>query len=168
MSIDITIYKLREGIQSLPDALTSSHEWHQIPSKLNGGAAESDMQGFVHQAPSHDANWVGWLKPYFEFDGSSPQVQSAGFALSYRVHGSLFALTFGTAWQSLARDAIEPDFGLIAALNQLKPNELHHLVTKTVDLRTRERSTYKHSGGRLDDFDLDMDVEWLRSAIRTY
>jgi uncharacterized protein (TIGR04141 family) len=160
-TMDLNIYLLRQGTK-LETAMPVGEDWRELERR--GRFAAAGMRAFARQSPPKPPSWVAWIEKVFNFGDEQPTNTTTAVLVLFPVKNRVFAATFGSAWRAVRPEHIERDFGLIVALNQVRPEQLRHLITKTIELRTRERSTYNHHGSRLREFDVDVDVEWLRSA----
>jgi uncharacterized protein (TIGR04141 family) len=163
VGVDLNIYLLRTGAK-LADVVPTTEGWRELPRVGRQDQDGARPRGFVRQSQPTPPQWLPWVRPVFDFGDDAPENTSSAMLVGFDVGGRVFAVTFGTGWRAVPTSQIEHDFGLVVALNQVQPEKLRQMVTKTIDLRTRERSTYNHAGAHLRDFDLDVDVEWLRSA----
>lgn len=167
MRQDLSIYLLRK--KTLPSAISAmaprlaAQNYVEAPP-LSGKKPDFRCACYIQKSSPSPPSWADFLAPHFSFSPASPMSQSAASIILVGAKRRTFAVTFGHARHALSDDLIEPDFGLRVALNEVEPNSLRHLSTKTLDWKTKERSTYHHAGGTAPEFALDLDVEWLRRA----
>ena len=168
MGLDIAIYLLREGTD-LDGSVLNDKIGAEYEEVTTHEEADFDIPHvcYVRKTEPKKAKWTAWLEPVFNFGNATPKNQSSGCVVVIEAEERLFALAFGTGRFGLDPACIEYDFGLRVALNKVHPDKLRQLVSKTVDIRTREKSTYHHAGGSIGDFAMDLDVEWLRSIAGT-
>jgi uncharacterized protein (TIGR04141 family) len=121
-------------------------------------------RAFLKTTPGHPPDWRAWVDSGFDLGDRALLTSGHGCLVLLLVKRRVFAACFGSGWSAVTRDLIEPDFGLTVALSQVDASRLRHLVTKNLERKTRERSTYRHGGGSVSDFAVDLEVEWLRSA----
>ena len=168
MGIDITLYLTRPGT-TLENIIQQDKIGENEGQYFAIGVRENadlplEHTCFVKRPQLNGTRWSDWLGSTFEFGELIPQNQSTGCVLSLHIGGRVFVLAFGTGRHAIRPTAIEYDFGLRVALHKVDPQRLRNLISKTVDIRTIERSTYHHTGGPVIDFSMDLDVEWLRSV----
>lgn len=164
MGVDITMYLMREGTE-----LDGVLQQDKIGSEFVAVEPRDDVDFdlphacYVKQTQPTKTKWSSWLEPVFDFGDLTPKNQSSGCVLAIEAGERVFALAFGTGRHAIDPARIEYDFGLRVALNKVHPDKLRQLVSKTVDIRTREKATHHHAGGGVGEFAMDLDVEWLRS-----
>ena len=168
MGIDITLYLTRPGT-TLENIIQQDKIGENEGQYFAIGVRENadlplEHTCFVKRPQLNGTRWSDWLGSTFEFGELIPQNQSTGCVLSLHIGGRVFVLAFGTGRHAIRPTAIEYDFGLRVALHKVDPQRLRNLISKTVDIRTIERSTYHHTGGPVIYFSMDLDVEWLRSV----
>lgn len=164
MGIDLTLFLLKQEIADLEHAipLQKREGLRRVP--IHPDANLGEYACWVKRNAARPPDWVTWLQEGFDFSATMPQIQSAGCVVLFQAATRLWAACFGTGWHTITTEVCERDFGLTVALNQVDPKLLRTLVTKTVDVKTRQRDTHKVAGGEVNEFDLDFDLEWLRSA----
>lgn len=165
MSMNLAIYLLRDGTTPdtsvLSDKIGAEYEEVTVREDVEFDAARVC---YVRKTEPKTTAWTSWLEPVFDFGDALPQNQSSGCVVIVEAKGRLFAIAFGTGRHALDPACIQYGFGLRVALNKVHPEKLRQLVSKTVDIRTREKSTYHHAGGSVSEFAMDLDAEWLRTV----
>jgi uncharacterized protein (TIGR04141 family) len=167
MSVDLTLNLLIERISSLDEVIPPEKrgltEFQQVP--LREGFTDRDsLSCWIKKNAPKPTDWSAWLEEGFDFGDKRPKSQSCGCVILIRSEQRIFAASFGTGRHAVPEDLIECDFGLTVALNEVNPRQLRTLVTKTIDVKTRQRDTKKAGGAEVPEFALDLDVEWLRAA----
>jgi len=167
MSVDLTLYLLKPAVTQIegvmPEEKCGADGYRQIPVR-HGFAAAGDMSCWVKNCEPKPPNWAAWLHDGFDFGDLAPRTQSTGCVVLLRVKDRIFAACFGTGRHAVPAEMIDYDFGLTVALNEVDPKQLRMLVTKSIDVRTRQRDTHQTAGADVPEFALDLDVEWLRGA----
>lgn len=164
MGIDLTLFLLKQEIVDLDHAIPLQKRDGLRRVRIHPDADLGEFACWIKRNAVRYPDWVAWLEDGFDFATEKPQVQSAGCVVLFRTAARIWAACFGTGWHAITTEVCERDFGLTVALNQVDPKRLRTLVTKTVDVKTRQRDTHKVAGGEANEFDLDFDLEWLRSA----
>lgn len=167
MSIDLSLYLLVAQVHDLDGVIPLEKqgpaEFQQV-SIRDGFSPGVEMTCWLKTSFARPADWTGWLEEGFDFGERRPQSQSSGCVVLVNSRGRVFAACFGTGRHAIPDILIEYDFGLTVALNEVDPRRLRALVTKTIDVKTRQRDTHKLGGANVPEFALDLDVEWLRAA----
>lgn len=167
MSVDLTLYLLKASVTELdgviPDEKRGADGFEPVGAREDF-AINEDIACWVKKNEPKPTGWCEWLEEGFAFRDRRPSTQSSGCVVLVRTAGRVFAACFGTGWFAIPDDLIERDFGLTVALNEVNPKQLRTLVTKTIDVRTRQRDTHQVVGADVPEFALDLDVEWLRAA----
>lgn len=162
----LTIYLLRSSVTDF-DAV--------IPERFLQGEApyvalepRKDLpfpcQAYVQANKPKPPRWAPWLAPAFDLDELELQNQSNSFVLLLKVSRRIFAVTFGYGFNAVDRSLVEPDFGLKVTLNEVDPKELDTLDTRTIDRVTRQRRTHLNVGQSVDEFDIRVDIDWIRAV----
>lgn len=162
----LTIYLIRDSVVDFESV---------IPARLREGISayvpleHSRELGFPCQAyvqankPS-PPKWTPWLASAFDVNVLDLQNQSNSFVLLLKAGGRIFAVSFGYGFNAVDRSLVEADFGLKVTLNEVNPKELDTLDTRTIDRVTRQRRTHLNVGQPVDEFDISVDVDWIRSV----
>jgi len=164
MKLDVAIYLLRgdESALSVAEDHLIELGYYELPT-LGGIELATSMVLLAKQHDEKDPDWVKWCTGVFE-TADAPKSASVGAVLLLVSEGRVFAVTFGTGWNGLPRDLVEPDFGVRVAMQLVSPDRLRSLVTKSVNLRSSEKDVYNHAGSELAQFPLDPESEWLRQT----
>jgi uncharacterized protein (TIGR04141 family) len=167
MSVDLSLNLLVSRVLDLDEVIPPEKrgptEFRPVPLR-EGFAAEGDLSCWIKKNEPKPTDWSAWLEEGFDLADKRPESQSSGCVILLRSHERVFAASFGTGRHAIPEELIEGDFGLTVALNEVNPKQLRSLVTKTIDVKTRQRDTKKLGGADVPEFALDLDVEWLRSA----
>lgn len=167
MSVDLTLYLLIERISNLDEVILAEKrgltEFQQIPLR-EGFADGANLSCWIKKNAPKPTDWSAWLEEGFDFSGKRPESQSCGCVVLIKSEQRVFVASFGTGRHAIPEELIECDFGLTVALNEVNPRQLRTLVTKTIDVKTRQRDTKKVGGAEVPEFAVDLDVEWLRAA----
>jgi uncharacterized protein (TIGR04141 family) len=165
MSVDLTLYLLKDTVTDVDSVFTDDDG---CPKGFVEIQRRPTLQGefrcWVKKNKAKPPEWMDWLVVGFDFGANAPENQSSGCIVVLEAGGRVFAVSFGTGHHAVPDELVDPDFGLTVALNVVNPKQLQNLVTKTIDVRTRQRDTSKTSGAELPEFAIDLDVEWLRGA----
>jgi len=167
MNIDLSLNLLIDRVSSIDGVIPLEKlgptEFEPVPLR-EGFAAPDQLACWIKRNEPRPTDWSAWLEEGFNFAGKRPESQSCGCVVLIKSHSRVFAATFGTGRHAIPEELVEHDFGLTVALNEVNPRQLRSLVTKTIDVKTRQRDTHKIGGADVPEFALDLDVEWLRSA----
>lgn len=167
MSVDLTLYLLIERISQLDEVIPAEKqgptEFQQAPLR-EGFANVADLSCWVKKNKPKPSDWSAWLDEGFDFGEKYPESQSSGCVVLIKSEQRIFAASFGTGRHAIPEELIECDFGLTVALNEVNPRQLRTLITKTIDIKARQRDTKKLGGADVPEFAVDLDVEWLRAA----
>jgi uncharacterized protein (TIGR04141 family) len=163
----LSIYLFREDITSFegllsPDRLSGAGAFQEIsPSRKLPYACRAFLQNRRAQPP----RWTKYLISHFDAADLRVRTASSSFVLFVKVKGRVFAATFGYGFLALDRSKLEPSFGLRVTLNAVNPDKLTSLDTRNIDLVTRQRRTHVSVGSPVSEFDLDVELEWVRAVI---
>lgn len=167
MSIDLSLYLLVDRVASIEDVIPDDKRggsgFERVPMR-EGFAPEHTIACWMKRNEPKPPDWNAWLEDGFDFSNKRPESSSCGCVVLLESQDRIFAASFGTGRFAIPDELIEAEFGLRVALNEVNPRQLRSLVTKTIDVKTRQRDTQKLSGADVPEFALDLDVEWLRSA----
>lgn len=167
MSVELTLYLLKPVVTSLanviPEEKRGADGFEQVPL-IEGFDSEPAMACWVKKKEPQPTAWCEWLEEGFSFGNRRPETLTSGCVVLVSASGRVFAACFGTGHHAIPSEFVEYDFGLTVALNEVNPKQLRTLVTKSIDVRTRQRDTRQVVGADVPEFALDLDVEWLRSA----
>jgi uncharacterized protein (TIGR04141 family) len=167
VSVDLTLYLFKASVTQLdrviPDEKRGPEGFEEVTAR-EGFDANLDIVCWVKKRNPEPTEWCEWLEEGFAFGDRRPESQSSGCVVLLKASGRVFAACFGTGYHAIPAELIEQDFGLTVALNEVNPKQLRALVTKSIDVRTRQRDTRQIVGTEVPEFALDLDVEWLRSA----
>lgn len=168
MSVDLTLYLLKDTVTHLDGILpegkrgVDGFEHVEVREDFH---PDAEFSCWVKKNDPKPTRWCSWLEEGFAFGNRRPETMSSGCAVLLLAAGRVFAACFGTGRHALPDNLVEPDFGLTVALNAVNPKQLRTLVTKSIDVRTRQRDTHQVVGAEVPEFALDLDVEWLRAAV---
>lgn len=167
MSVDLTLYLLKDTVTQLdgiiPEEKRGVDGFEQVEGR-DDFHPDAEFACWIRKTDPKPTGWCSWLEEGFAFGDRRPETMSSGCAVLLLAAGRVFAACFGTGRHAIPDDLIERDFGLTVALNAVNPKLLRTLVTKSIDVRTRQRDTYQVVGADMPEFALDLDVEWLRAA----
>jgi uncharacterized protein (TIGR04141 family) len=167
MSVDLTLYLLKPTVtqidQVVPDEKQGVDGFEPVDAR-EAFLPDTPVACWVKKNQPKPTTWCAWLEEGFDFGNKRPESLSSGCAVLLLVSGRIFAACFGTGRHAIPDELVEPDFGLTVALNEVNPKRLRTLVTKSIDVRTRQRDTHQVLGADVPEFALDLDVEWLRAA----
>lgn len=168
MSVDLTLYLLKPSVTQIdrviPDDKQGADGFGPVELR-EAFQADTEFACWFKKRDPRPTNWCSWLEEGFDFGDKRPESVSSGCAVLLLASGRVFAACFGTGRHALPDGLVEPDFGLTVALNAVNPKQLRTLVTKSIDVRTRQRDTHQIVGADVPEFALDLDVEWLRAAV---
>jgi uncharacterized protein (TIGR04141 family) len=164
MGIDLSIFLMSKGTSVEQTLIREKRDKEYVELALR---AEADLPSgtacYLKQPKSKEPAWCTWLDRSFDFGATRPRAISNGCIVLLPVKKRVFVLAFGVGRHAIDASRIEFDFGLRVAMQKVHPEQLRQVVSKTVDVRTKEKSTYHHAGGRVGEFAMNLDTEWLRS-----
>jgi uncharacterized protein (TIGR04141 family) len=163
LSLNLLIDRVSNFDAVIPEEKKGPTEFQPVPLR-EGFAAKDDLSCWMKKNEPRPTDWSAWLEEGFDFSGKRPESQSCGCVVLIKSEERVFAASFGTGRHAIPEELVECDFGLTVALNEVNPKQLRSLVTKTIDVKTRQRDTKKAGGADVPEFALDLDVEWLRAA----
>ena len=168
MSVDLTLYLLKTSVTDLdkviPDEKRGSELFEPVDMREDF-KSDAKFACWVKKNEPKPTGWCAWLEEGFVFGNRRPESLSSGCVVLVWTVGRIFAACFGTGRHAIPDEFVERDFGLTVALNEVNPKQLRTLVTKSIDVRTRQRDTHQVVGADVPEFALDLDVEWLRAAV---
>lgn len=165
MKLDVVVYLLRGGAGALDaarDHLEQELGYGELPMR-DDVDFEGNMVLLAKQHHEKRPAWVEWCAQLFDVT-TAPASAAYGTVLLLVADGRTFAVCFGTGWNALPRDLVEPDFGLRVAMQIVPAAKVQSLITKSVDLKSNEKNVYNHAGSDLAQFPLDVEAEWLRQT----
>lgn len=167
MSVDLTLYLLKSVTdlnKVIPDEKCGPELFDRVDMR-EGFSSDAKFACWVKKNEPKATGWCAWLEEGFVFGSKRPESMSSGCVVMLETAGRIFAACFGTGRHAIPDEFVEQDFGLTVALNEVNPKQLRTLVTKSIDVRTRQRDTHQVIGAEVPEFALDLDVEWLRAAV---
>lgn len=168
MSVDLTLYLLKDTVTHvdgiIPEEKRGVDGFEQVEVREDFHP-DAEFACWVKKNDPKPTGWCSWLEEGFAFGDRRPETMSSGCAVLVLSAGRVFAACFGTGRHAIPDELVERDFGLTVALNEVNPKQLRTLVTKSIDVRTRQRDTHQILGADVPEFALDLDVEWLRAAV---
>lgn len=167
MSVDLTLYLLKPSVTQLDEVIAEEKRgpdgFEEVTAR-DGFGAGLEIACWLKKKDPQPTEWCEWLEEGFAFGDRRPESQSSGCVVLLKASGRVFAACFGTGYHAVPAQLIEQDFGLTVALNEVNPKQLRAMVTKSIDVRTRQRDTRQVVATEVPEFALDLDVEWLREA----
>lgn len=167
MSVDLTLFLFKPGVGALDELIPADKRgpdaFQKVPAR-EGFDVHTEVSCWVKKTEPQPTSWCDWLEAGFVFGDRRPQTQSSGCLILLKATDRAFAVCFGTGHHALPGELIEREFGLTVALNEVNPKQLRAMVTKSIDVKTRQRDTRHVAGAEVPEFALDLDMEWLRAA----
>lgn len=159
----VNVHLLKSSITDVNDAIAegkSPKSVKAIRGVLPGGVL------YYHAPPASRVPWRGFLQGGFGAELPSFVSQHASALLFFKAgpkkRPRLFAVTFGYGRALLSESALEPDFGLRAALNLCDPETLRAINFRTIEERTRIGRLQLSDAGSVDAFRMNIDTDLLR------
>ncbi len=121
-----------------------------------------ECRAFVQSNKAKAPRWLPFLATHFDTAPLNLLNRSNSFVLVLKAANRIFAVTFGHGFQAINRAKIEPRFGLMVAASALNPEQIRTLETNLIDTVTRNKRTHVSTGSRVDEFDLNPHVDWIR------
>ncbi|WP_236789305.1 DUF6119 family protein [Amycolatopsis sp. GM8] len=106
-------------------------------------------------------HWAGYLRDFFDLQWSATSASSA--VLLVNVHNRFFAVTFGQGRHLLDVTRLVPDFGIRVAANSVAPDQVRAIGSSTLSAAPRVTHQSVRTPGRLSDFSIDYETEWVRT-----
>ena len=156
----LTIYLIKESVQDVNDVIKEG-------SFDNREYVGSQSIFFSKQSRISEPKWV---RSFFknEIDGTALQGSSASGVLVIPVEIDekfrIFALSFGHGHSMIAKEAIEPRFGLITALNLASGGSLRAIKGSTVAGNARKTREQLPLQANIDEFSLDIERDLLEGV----
>ena len=164
MSINITVSLLKTNPNASDDARKhfEEHDYIEQPTREDIDVPE----GMTLLSKQHDPKvppWVPWTASVFQLQ-EPPSSASTGAVLFLESGDRHFVVTFGSASNTLPREVVERDFGIRCVMQLVAPERVRLLATKSMGLRSKEKTVYNQTGDELGSFGIDREAEWLREA----
>jgi uncharacterized protein (TIGR04141 family) len=167
LSVDLTLFLFKPTEAALdhliPEEKRGPDAFEKVPVR-DGFEAVTEFSCWVKKTEPQPTSWCDWLEEGFVFGERRPQTQSSGCVILLKAADRVFAVCFGTGHHAVPGEFIEREFGLTVALNEVNPKQHRAMVTKSIDVKTRQRDTRHVAGAEVPEFALDLDMEWLRAA----
>lgn len=163
-SVKLSVYLLRESVTSFDEAIQSKHLAGENAFQELAPAATLpyECRAYIQSNKPKEPRWLPFLSTHFDTADLHLWNTSNSFVLLLRVSGRTFAVTFGYGCNALDRGKVEPRFGLMVTMNALDPAQLRTVDSNNVDLVTRQRRTHLSAGSPVCEFDLNVDLDWIR------
>ncbi|WP_375770125.1 TIGR04141 family sporadically distributed protein [Archangium gephyra] len=158
----LTVYLLRDSITEFGQVVPEHHQANGYVRLPLEEELPFPCEAWVQANRPKPPSWVPWLASAFDMEALDLKNQSNSFVLLLKVDGRIFAVTFGYGSNAIPRPSIEPDFGLKVTLNEVDPQALNMLDTRTVDRVSRQRRTHLNVGRSVNEFDISTDMDWIR------
>ncbi len=161
----LTVYLLRRAVADLDHAILERHvengTYTEVPSTAD---LPFPCRAWLQQNKATEPRWLEWLSTAFDLADVELANMSNSVVLALEAGGRRFALTFGYGFGAIDRSLVEPDFGLLVALNVVNPRALDTLNTRTLDRVTKQTRTHLNIGRPVEEFGIEPDLDWLRSV----
>ncbi len=155
----LSIFLLKEGVVTAEDALKSGASADECET-LAGRKAVGRL--FVARSRSRPPKWARLFDGYFDTTRFGKVSSTAG-VLFIKQENRLFALTFGHGRYLLKPECYEERFGLIVALNSVKPDSVRSVDKRSFNaLLTHSRIESSKKATALE-FGIDIDQDLLRA-----
>lgn len=164
--MNLTIYLLRETVVDFEDVILDRY--------LEGEACFVEIhpsvqlpfpcKAYVQANKAKPPKWQSWLQTAFDLDSQNLMNRSNSFVLLLKVENRIFAVTFGYGFNAVDGAKLEGDFGLKIVLNQVNPDDLRTINTRTVDRVSRQQSIHVSVGSPLAEFGINTDLDWIRAV----
>ncbi|KAF0259925.1 hypothetical protein DOU02_01170 [Clavibacter michiganensis subsp. michiganensis] len=157
----ITIFLLKPYVRKAIDAIDSeksvTKRATKKDSKING-------QIFYRSEPATPPAWVAELKNIAVAPITGVVTASSSGVLVLKVDKRWFAVSFGYGRALIDPAAIERQFGLKVALNQIDPSQLRSMDTKTFEDLVVSKSVQSSKSSELPAFGVDVSRDILRGV----
>lgn len=154
----VNLCVLRKSVTSFEDAIVRRRK----PRSL---IATKQLKGatlFFIAPPVKPTRWQEFLRPAFGADVDQFRSKHASAVLVFKAGRRTFAATFGYGRSLLNESALDPEFGLRAALNLYREGTLRAVDFRTIEERTRIERVQLSDEGGVGAFGLDADTALLR------
>ena len=160
----LSVYLVRENVTDFDKVLQAKHfqDDQGFVELAQTKALPYECKAFVQSNKAKPPRWASYLREHFDTDSLDLLNQNNSFLLLIRVSGRMFAVTFGYGFTAIDRSKIEPRFGLMAAANSLDAERINTLETNLIDAVSRNKRTHISIGSRVEEFDLNPRVDWVR------
>lgn len=111
--------------------------------------------------PQQRPAWADYLDGYFDIDWRGSVASS--LVLLPRVADRFFAVTFGYGRHLLQSELLVHDFGLRVTANTVAPEKIRSMASVALDVTSRRTVQQLAVPGSVEDFTVDLDLEWVRS-----
>lgn len=111
--------------------------------------------------PQQRPAWADYLDGYFDIDWRGSVTSS--LVLLARVAERFFAVTFGYGRHLLQSEMLVHDFGLRVTANTVAPKRVRSMASVALDVTSRRTFQQLAVPGSVEDFTVDLDLEWVRS-----
>jgi uncharacterized protein (TIGR04141 family) len=158
----ITVYLLRTDVGIEKETLRD-HARYTECALVPPSDADCEWRLFLHQGTPQDAGWLKHIRPLFA--GPPPVTSfgiSSGAVLLVRVHGRVFAITFGTGFHAIDEALKEPDFGLLVAANSIDPDQVMLADSRGMGKGRRNAMSRLPTPNDMFALGLLTDEEWIR------
>ncbi|MCC6694830.1 MAG: TIGR04141 family sporadically distributed protein [Candidatus Hydrogenedentes bacterium] len=160
----LSIYLLRDSVTSFEAALRDKYlegddGFRELSPSLG---LPYECKAFVQSNVEKAPKWLSFLSSHFDTEELDLRNTSNSFILLLKVRERLFGVTFGYAFNAIDRAKVEPSFGLKVSLCALDESQIRTFDTRNIDLVTRQRRTHVSAGSPVSEFDLNVDVDWVR------
>lgn len=157
----LTIYMLKESVQSHADALRNEHGLTRY-----GLRGDLPFHGalYIRTPPRKVPTWIEFVKTGTAGRIKQISLRSASAILFLESGRRLFAVTFGFGRVLLKPGTYETDFGLRVALNTVDPERLRSVDLQRVEELTIHTTRQTSRISPLETFGLDVSRDLLRGV----
>lgn len=116
---------------------------------------------FYFQKRIKEPKWVTFIENYFDIEKMELENNTCSFIVLLKTNGRFFAITKGFSSHLFDRSKLENHFGLKVCLNEIDPESIKCLDSKSLETNTKHKRVVVSSNSFLGDFDFNADAELL-------
>jgi uncharacterized protein (TIGR04141 family) len=116
---------------------------------------------FYFQKRIKEPKWTTFIEDYFDIEEMELENNTCSFIVLLKTNGRFFAITKGFSSHLFDRSKLESHFGLKVCLNEIDPESIKCLDSKSLETNTKHKRVVVSSNSFLGDFDFNADAELL-------
>jgi len=114
---------------------------------------------FFYQKRKKQPNWLGFIESHF--DTTDFENHTCSFLILLKTEGRIFAITKGFSSHLFDRKKIENHFGLKVCLNEINPELIKCLDSRSLEVNTKHKRIVVSTNSFLSEFEFNADIELL-------
>lgn len=160
----LNIYLMDETVKQLESALLSeklSEEpaYKRLDTRNN---LQHQLEAYLQEETVRTPEWVEPIAEYFVIDKNNVKNRSNSLVLLIAVKGRIFAITYGHGYTALNKQKIEFNFGLKVTLNAVDPEKLRSVVSRNMDMSTKQTLVVSNLDSKVREFKFQPDLDMVR------